>query len=90
MEKRFRSLPAKYDDAVTSDFQSIKEPLDEALRIRLICSIDNEAVFKSLFKLKDDEFTFVKAIHVAQETEEAAMVVQETVYETSLGLRKMP
>ena len=39
-------------DAVTCIFQSIKDPLDEALRTRFICSLDNEAVLKALFKLK--------------------------------------
>ena len=42
-------------DAATCDFQSIKDPLDEALRTKFICSVDNEAVLKTLFKLKDDE-----------------------------------
>ena len=57
------------------DFQSIKEPLDEALRTRFICYMDNEAVLKALFRLKDNEFTFIKAYQVAQETGEAARVV---------------
>ena len=38
-------------DAATCDFQSIKDPLDEALRTKFICSVDNEAVLKTLFKL---------------------------------------
>ena len=54
-------------DAATCDFQSIKDPLDEALRTKFICSIDNEAVLKTLFKLKDDELKFSNAIRVAQE-----------------------
>ena len=33
-------------DAVTCDFPSIQDPLDEALRTRFICSINNEAVLK--------------------------------------------
>ena len=37
-------------DAATCDFQSIKDPLDEALRTKFICSVDNEAVLKTLFK----------------------------------------
>ena len=69
-------------DAVTCDFQSIKDPLDEALRTRFICCVDNEAVLKALFKLKDDELTFVKACQVVQETE-AARVAKETVYGTT-------
>ena len=47
-------------DAATCDFQSIKDPLDEALRTKFICSVDNEAVLKTLFKLKDDELKFSK------------------------------
>ena len=53
-------------DAATCDFQSIKDPLDEAL--------------KTLFKLKDDELKFSNAIRVAQEVEEAAKVAKETVH----------
>ena len=67
-------------DAATCDFQSIKDPLDEALRTKFICSVDNEAVLKTLFKLKDDELKFSKAIRVAQEVEEAAKVAKETVH----------
>ena len=67
-------------DAATYDFQSIKDPLDEALRTKFICSVDNEAVLKTLFKLKDDELKFSNAIRVAQEVEEAAKVAKETVH----------
>ena len=67
-------------DAATCDFQSIKDPLDEALRTKFICSVDNEAVLKTLFKLKDDELKFSNAIRVAQEVEEAATVAKETVH----------
>ena len=67
-------------DAATCDFQSIKDPLDEALRTKFICSVDNEAVLKILFKLKDDELKFSNAIRVAQEVEEAAKVAKETVH----------
>ena len=67
-------------DAATCDFQSIKDPLDEALRTKFICSVDNEAVLKTLFKLKDDELNFSNAIRVAQEVEEAAKVAKETVH----------
>ena len=67
-------------DAAMCDFQSIKDPLDEALRTKFICSVDNEAVLKTLFKLKDDELKFSNAIRVAQEVEEAAKVAKETVH----------
>ena len=67
-------------DAATCDFQSIKDPLDEALQTKFICSVDNKAVLKTLFKLKDDELKFSNAIRVAQEVEEAAKVAKETVH----------
>ena len=35
-------------DVVTFDFQSVKDPLDETLRTRLICFVDNEVVLKAL------------------------------------------
>ena len=67
-------------DAVTCDFPSIKDPLDEAMRTRFMCSVNNEAVLKALFKVKDSELTFAKAISTAVETEDATRVAKETVY----------
>ena len=77
-------------DAATCNFQSIKDPLDEALRTKFICSVDNEAVLKTLFKLKDDELKFSNAIRVAQEVEEAAKVAKETVHgQSSTSVQKV-
>ena len=70
-------LASRIQDAATCDFQSIKGPLDEALRTKFICSIDNKAVLKTLFKLKNDELKFSNAIRVAQE---AAKVAKEAVH----------
>ena len=67
-------------DAVTCDFASITKPLDEAMRTRFMCSVDNEAVLKALFKIKDDELSFSKAIEVAMDIEDAAKCAKETVY----------
>ena len=67
-------------DAVTCDFTTIKDPQDEALRTRFICSVNNEAILKAFFRMKDDELTFAKAVAVAQETEDAARVAKETVH----------
>ena len=67
-------------EAVTCDFASVKDPLDEALRTRFVCSINNEAVLKALFKVKDNDLTFNKAIEIAMETEDAAKVAKETVH----------
>jgi transposase InsO family protein len=70
-------------DAATCNFTSIKDPLDEALRQRFICSVNNEAILKSLFKIKDEELTFAKAVQIAVETEDAAKVAKETIYGTA-------
>ena len=70
-------------DAATCNFPSIKNPQDEALRTRFMCSINNEAVLKALFKMEDDLLSFDKAISIAQETEDAAKVAKETVYGTT-------
>ena len=67
-------------DAATCDFSSITDPQDEALRQRFISSVNNEAVLKALFKIKDDELSFTKAIQIAIEVEDAAKVAKETVY----------
>ena len=66
--------------AATRNFTAIKDPFDEALRTRFICSINNEAVLKELFKVKDDNLTFSRAVKIAVETEDAAKVAKETVY----------
>ena len=66
-------------DAATCDFRSIKDPQDEALRQRFICSVKNEAVLKALFKVKDTELDFTRAVRIAIETEDAAKVARETV-----------
>lgn len=73
-------------DAATCDFKSIKDPQDEAMRQRFICSVNNEAVIKALFKVKEDELTFVRAVEIATETEDAAKVAKETVH----GINKQP
>jgi len=65
--------------AAPCDFASIDDPLDEALRTRLICSVNNEAVLKALFKMKADRLDFSTAIPVAIQIEDAAKVAKETV-----------
>ena len=41
---------------------------------------------KALFKINDDELNFDRAVQVATETEEAAIVAKETVYGTSFNV----
>ncbi|XP_014675860.1 PREDICTED: uncharacterized protein LOC106815848 [Priapulus caudatus] len=62
-------------DAATCDFTSIKDPQDEALRTRFICSVSNEAVLKALFKIKGDELDFARAVNIAIETEDATSFI---------------
>ena len=76
-------------DAITCDFASIKQPLDEAMRTRFMCSIDNEAVLKALFKIKDDELSFTRAIEIALDIEDAAKCAKETVYGEEAQISKI-
>ena len=68
------------EDAVTCDFPSIKDPLDEALCTRFVCSVNNETVIKALFKEQTNELTFSKAVQIALETEDTAKVAKETMH----------
>ena len=78
-----QELAAKIRTAAsTRDFSSIEDTLDEALRTRFMCSVDNEAVLKSLFKIPEDELTFNRAVEIATEVEESAKVAKATVHGT--------
>ena len=66
--------------AVTCDFTAIKDSLAEALRTRFICSINNEAVLKAQFQVKNDKLNFPRAVEIAVETEVAAKVSKKTAY----------
>ena len=61
---------------VTCDFPSICDPHDEAMWTRFICSMNNEAVLKVLFKHKEGDLTFTKEVAAAVEMEEAAKVAK--------------
>ena len=67
-------------DVVICDFSSITNPQDEAMRTRFLCSCENEAVLKALFKIKDDDLSFSRAIEIATQIEDAAKCAKETVY----------
>ena len=57
-----QELAAKiWHDALTCEFSTITDTQDKALRTRSICSVENEAILKALFKLKDEELTFARA-----------------------------
>ena len=66
--------------AATCDFSSITNPLDEALQTCFICSINNEAVLKALFKINVDELMFTGATEVATETKDVVKVAKKTVF----------
>ena len=67
-------------EAATCNFTAIKKPQDEALRTKFMCSVNNEAVLKCLFKMKNFDLTFEYAVKMATEVEEAAKVAKETVF----------
>lgn len=67
-------------DAATCNFKSSKDPQDEAMRTRFICSLGKEAVLKALFKMSDEKMDLSKAVDVAVETEDAAKVANEAVH----------
>ena len=66
--------------ATTCDFPAIKNPLNEAMRTRFICAINNEAVLKSVFREPEEKLTFSKAVDIATEVEEAAKTAKVQVY----------
>ncbi|XP_067939491.1 uncharacterized protein [Watersipora subatra] len=67
-------------EATTCDLSNINDTLNEAIRTRFVCLVNNEAVLKALFKVKETELSFKRAIEVATETEDAAKIAKETVY----------
>ena len=69
-----------WQDAVKCDFDAIKDPQNEAMQTRLICSIGKEAVFKAIFKVCDEELTFSKAVKIAKNTEDATKAAKEQCY----------
>ena len=69
-------------DVTACDFPSLHEPQDEALHQCFICFINNEAVLKALFKVKDNELTFAKVVNIAIEMEDPTKVAKETVHGT--------
>ena len=70
--------------AATCDFSAIEDPLGEALLIRFICLINNEAVLKALFQVKDNLLTLSRAVKIAVETEDTAKVAKEIVFGSKL------
>ena len=65
-----------WHDAAKCDFNTIKDPQDEAIRTWFICSIDNAPVLTAIFKASNDELTLSKA----QDTEYAAKAAKEQCY----------
>ena len=73
-------------DAITCDFLIIKNCQDEAMCTRFICSANNEAVLKAVFKEEGQDLTFAKAIEIFFQTEDAAKVAKETAYNAKPSL----
>lgn len=74
------------NEAATCDFPAIKDPLDESLKTKFLCSVGNEAILKAIFKIPADELNFSKAIQIAQDVEAAAKAAKETVHGSSIPL----
>ena len=66
--------------ATTCDFPAIKTPLDEAMLTCFICTINNEAILKSVFREKKEQLTFAKAVEIPREVKEAAKTARVLVY----------
>ena len=58
-------------------FYAIKDPLDEAMWTRFICSLGNEIVLNAIFKISDEVLTFSKTVKIAQDTEDASKAAKE-------------
>ena len=78
-----------HQDTVVCDFASTKDPQNDALRSRFICSTNNKAVITALFKVKDDELDFTRLIEIASDTEDAAKVRKDTVHGTKPSCSKV-
>lgn len=65
--------------AATCAFNTIKDPLDEALRTCFVCCVNNEKVVRALYKVKEDELDFQKAMEMAEQIEETDQCAKETV-----------
>ena len=61
------------------------------MRTKFVCSVNNEAILKILFRMKDAELTFSKTVEIAIEAEEAARCAKETVVPdiSVIGLHKV-
>ena len=68
-----------HQDATIYDFTIIRDPQDEALCTHFICSVNNEAVLKALFKVSD-KLDFTCTIATVVETEDTTKVAKETIY----------
>ena len=66
--------------ATTCVFPAFKNLLDEAMRNCFICTINNEAILKSVFREKEEKLTLAKAVEIASEVEEAAKTAKAQVY----------
>ncbi|XP_067950437.1 uncharacterized protein [Watersipora subatra] len=64
------------------------DPFDEAMTTQFACSVNNEAVLRALFKVKETELSFKRAIKIATETEDAAKIANKTVYEEQQKVNK--
>ena len=72
-------------EVAACDFSSLKDPLDEAVTTKFMCSVNNEAILKSLLNMKSSDITFNRAVEIAMEATKAA---KETVNEPQVETEK--
>ncbi|KII64431.1 hypothetical protein RF11_15432 [Thelohanellus kitauei] len=60
---------------MTSDFNSIKTPLDEGLTNMLICSVNNESVLMAIFNKQPNELDFAQVIEIDQDRSESTVKI---------------
>ena len=53
------------------------------MRTCFVCSVNNEAIFKAIFRIKEDQLSFAKAIQVATQVEDDMKVPKDIIYGTS-------
>ncbi|KII67648.1 hypothetical protein RF11_04521 [Thelohanellus kitauei] len=73
-----RELAARVrEKALTCDFPSISDPLEEALKTGFICAVNSEAVLKAVFHKSSDDLTFAQVVEIAAEVEDTSHTAKE-------------
>ena len=58
-------------DANKCGYETIRNPFDDTLLTRFVCSVDNDRVLKMLFEMNHEELDFARAVQVAKFVEDS-------------------